>query len=366
MEVIIAERPDVVHFHSYTPSVNGAVAKAVRASGTPVVVTYHTPSVTCQRGTLLRFGHDVCDGRMMVHRCAACVLQQNGVPRPAAELLALTPRMIGHTIGSRGLRGGLWTALQMSELIRIRHDDARAFLDAADVVVAVAEWVRSLLVANGVDAEKILLCRQGVNALDVDREHDVPVELKHNRPLRAVILARLNPTKGIHLPLAALERRRDLRMSLDIYGAVQAQDEYTEAVRRRVASDSRVRLFPPVPPQDVVRVISTYDLMLVPSQWLETGPLVVLEAQAARVPVIGTDLGGISERVRDGIDGQLVQPGSVSAWERALARVVSDPSIVSRWRTAVSQPRTMGEVAEDMDAVYRRVARRVSHTMPAS
>jgi glycosyltransferase involved in cell wall biosynthesis len=365
LKVVSAERPDVVHFHSYTPSVNGGVAEAVRASGTAVVVTYHTPSVTCQRGTLLRFGHVVCDGRMIVERCAACVLQKNGMPRPAADLIAHVPNVIGRTIQSRGLRGGLWTALQMSELIRIRHKDTRAFLHAADLIVAVAAWVQELLLANGVNAERILLCRQGVSADFGHRERQAPVEQDDARPLRAIMLGRLDPMKGIHLPLAALDRRRDLRLSLDIYGVVQAEDEYVAAVRRGVAADSRVRLNSPVPAQDVVRVISTYDLMLIPSQVLETGPLVLLEAQAAGVPIIGTDAGGIAERVHDDIDGQLVEPGSVAAWEQALERVTLDRSIVRRWRTAVLPPPTMSDVADQMNAAYRRVARRLSHTAPA-
>jgi glycosyltransferase involved in cell wall biosynthesis len=297
---------------------------------------------------------------MIVGRCAACVLQNNGIPRPAAELLARTPKMISQMIQSHGLRGGLWTALQMSELIRIRHDDARAFLDAADVVVAVAEWVRALLITNGVDPAKLLLCRQGVSAALGDRGCAASADEQEDHPLRAVMLGRLDPMKGMHLPLKALERRRDLRIQVDIYGVVQADDDYVEAVRRSVAVDKRVRLLSAVSSKDVVNVISTYDLVLIPSLWLETGPLVLLEAQAAGVPVIGTDLGGIAERVRDDIDGMLVEQGSVTAWERALDRVVSDRSIVARWRTAVLPPPTMSDVAEQMNAAYLRIARPLS------
>jgi glycosyltransferase involved in cell wall biosynthesis len=364
MKVVSAERPDIVHFHSYTPSINGRVAQAVRAFGTAVVVTYHTPSVTCQRGTLLRFGHVVCDGRMIVARCAACVLQKNGMPRPAADVIAHVPNVIGRTIQSRGLRGGLWTALQMSELMRLRHEDTRAFLQTADLIVAVAAWVQELLLANGVNAEKILLCRQGVSADSGDRERQAPLERDDARPLRAIMLGRLDPMKGIHLPLAALDRRRDLRLSLDIYGIVQAEDAYVAAVRRAIAADSRVRLNPQVPSEDVVRVIAAYDLLLIPSQVLETGPLVLLEAQAAGVPVMGTDAGGIAERVHDDIDGQLIKAGSVAAWVQALERVTLDRSIARRWRSAVLPPPTMSNVADQMNAAYRRVATRLSHSAP--
>jgi glycosyltransferase involved in cell wall biosynthesis len=244
----------------------------------------------------------------------------------------------------------------MSELIRVRHEDTRAFLDAADVVIAVAEWVRTLLVANGVAPERLTLCPQGVTAASSDPRRELSIDHQDGRPLRVIMLGRLDPMKGMDLPLRALERRQDLRISIDIYGVVQSEDDYVAAIRRRVASDKRLRLLSAVSPKEVISVISTYDLMLIPSQWPETGPLVLLEASAAGVPVIGTNLGGIAERVRDDIDGQLVEQESVSAWERALERVVLDPSIVSRWRAAILPPRTMSDVADQMNAIYHRVA----------
>ena len=59
-----------------------------------------------------------------------------------------------------------------------------------------------------------------------------------------------------------------------------------------------------------METIRKYDALVVPSVWLETGPLVVLEAFAAGVPVIGSRLGGIAEMVRDGVDGLLFGAGN--------------------------------------------------------
>ena len=361
MDVVTSEHPDVVHFHAYSPAINGALAKAVRGAGPAIVATYHTPSVTCQRGTLLRFGHIVCDGRMQVGRCASCVLEHNGVPRPAADLVGRVPNAVGRALVSRGMEGGVWTALQMSELIRLRHDDTRTFFDAADVVVAVAEWVRTLLIENGIDERKITLSPHGVSAgFAAGRAERPPLDAE--RPLRAVMLGRVDEMKGMDLPLAAMARRRDLQVSLDVYGSVQSESDYVTAFRARVENDPRVRLLPPLRPDAVVRAIADYDVLLVPSQVLETGPLVVLEAHAAGVPVIGTALGGIAERVRDGVDGRLVAPRSVAGWEEVLCAVVRDRSIVERWRRAVLPPRTMGRVAEEMIAIYQGLGtdRRVS------
>ncbi|MDP9171223.1 MAG: glycosyltransferase, partial [Acidobacteriota bacterium] len=102
-----------------------------------------------------------------------------------------------------------------------------------------------------------------------------------------------------------------------------------------------------------------YDLLAVPSQWLETGPLVVLEAFAAGTPVLGSDLGGIAELVRDGVDGVLVKPaGSVAAWAQAMRRLCGQPELLIRLRAGIRPPRHTREVALEMMPVYRNALAR--------
>jgi glycosyltransferase involved in cell wall biosynthesis len=84
---------------------------------------------------------------------------------------------------------------------------------------------------------------------------------------------------------------------------------------------------------------------------------VVLEAFAAGIPVLGSDLGGIAELVEHEVDGLLVEPASPEAWGGALRRVLDDPDLLTRLRRGVRPPRRMGQVAEEMLAVYHRLTR---------
>jgi glycosyltransferase involved in cell wall biosynthesis len=88
---------------------------------------------------------------------------------------------------------------------------------------------------------------------------------------------------------------------------------------------------------------------------METGPLVVLEAFAARVPVIGSALGGIAERVHDGVDGILVPPGDPRALARAIARLARDPDRVARLRQGIGPVRSADEVADETRRLYSEV-----------
>lgn len=249
------------------------------------------------------------------------------------------------------MSGGVWTALRMTELLDLRHADTRRYLASASTIVVVAKWIEELLLRNGVTPDRILLARQGVATPRPmpgrPREETLP-----SAPLRCVFLGRLHPMKGVHVILEALEREPSLPIRIDIYGTPD-QRAYEQELRRAVACDARVRLLPPVPQENISDLLGTYDLTLVPSLVLETGPLVVYESHAAGVPVVGSALGGIAELVRDEVDGKLVTP-TVNAWRELLIRVAHDRTLPREWSRQIRPPRTMRDVASEMKALYER------------
>jgi len=124
---------------------------------------------------------------------------------------------------------------------------------------------------------------------------------------------------------------------------------------RKAVPDPRVRFLPPMAANEVVERLRDYDALLVPSQWLETGPLVVYEAFAAGIPVIGSNLGGIAELVTNGDNGILVEPHSdVSAWTRAITRFVENPDLPVQLKSRRRPVRTMEDAAADMQTVYEK------------
>jgi glycosyltransferase involved in cell wall biosynthesis len=160
--------------------------------------------------------------------------------------------------------------------------------------------------------------------------------------------------------IPAITADPELPVTLDIYG-VAGSGEKPYGVRLQKRADARIRFLNPVAPHEVIPQLSRYDLLAVPSQWLETGPLVVLEAFAAGIPVIGSDLGGIRELVRHEIDGLLVDPSSVSGWTAALRRLTDEPDLLKRLENGVKPPRTMEDVAGDMLFLYGQLVGPAPH-----
>jgi glycosyltransferase involved in cell wall biosynthesis len=160
------------------------------------------------------------------------------------------------------------------------------------------------------------------------------------------------------LVIEALRARPGLRVQLTAFAAASTDDGvHLEALRAAAARDPRILLCSPIWGRpELLAELSRHHYLVVPSLWLETGPMVVLEARAAGVPVIGSRLGGLAELIRDGVDGLLLPPGDVHAWRSGLERVVSDFTLFETLRRSIVPPRTMTAVAEEMAGLYNRVA----------
>jgi glycosyltransferase involved in cell wall biosynthesis len=297
------------------------------------------------------WGRQVCDGVLEADRCTRCRLHSLGLPKPLATLLARTPPA-ARAWGS-GHQSGAWTALQMRDLVALQHAATRALFDEVDRIVVLCEWTRAVLVRNRVAPTKIVHVPHGFSLTDQEPVQNVPSS-PFPGARRLVTLGRLEPVKGVDLLVHALAELPELPLTLDIYGIEQSEgaSAFAAGLRAAIARDSRIRLLPPVPHSQVVSLLRQYDALLVPSLWLETGPLVVLEAFAAGVPVIGSNLGGIAEKVKDGVDGLLVTPTSQKAWRQALARLATEGGLLERLRARVAPPRSMEQVAEEMRGVY--------------
>lgn len=349
------EKADVVHLHAFTAAVSLKLVRAAKSRKLPVVFTYHTPTVTCQRGTLRLWGSTVCDGELRVSRCTACTLHGLGVGRTVASAMAMLPPMTGDWLGQLGMQGGVWTALRYSNLIQTRQNMFRQMASEVDHIVAVCNWVRDILLINGVDPAKTSISRQGVEWEKAEMITSSPSTARpESKSLSLAFVGRLDPTKGLDTVIDAFRMLPTLKLKLDVYGVVQncANAKYREEMLTRSADDPRIAFKQPLASNKVVEHLVRYDFVIIPSRWLETGPMVALEAFAAGVPVVGTKLGGIPEIVRDGIDGVLVDPGPPEHWARVLSRLATDASLRANLKAGVRTPRRAIDVAREMLVLY--------------
>ena len=353
--LLLEERADVFHLHSLTYGANGHHVRAARRLGMRTFATVHTPSLMCMRATMRRMGHEVCDGRVDPVQCVPCYLEHRGVPERAAVLLGAGLRRLPR--GLPRVPGRVGTLLATADLVRGRAAQIAQLFGDVERVIAVCEWLRVALIANGAAPNHVVLHRQGVDPPPV-AARTARVASATNAPLSIGYFGRAQAVKGIEVLISAVRALpASLGVTLDLYviASLSSDQRELKRVAELVAGDTRIALHPPVPPNEVTGVMLRHDVIAVPSLWLETGPLVAMEALVLGIPVLGSRLGGIAELVEDGVSGWLEPPGDVARWSARIAELAQQPELVARAGVRARQVpvRRSADVAEAMLALYR-------------
>ena len=194
--------------------------------------------------------------------------------------------------------------------------------ERAAFVVAVSEYARSQVLRWAPPAAwpKVHVVRCGLDE-SFTREFDPPAPAGR----RLTCVGRLGPEKGHRILLEAVERltREGFELELWCLGDGPERAPLEELVRTLDLGE-RVRLAGWVDGDAVREAIVAGRALVLPS-FAESLPVVVMEAFALARPVVATKTGGVSELVEPGVNGWLVDPGSVDQLADALRDVLSMP-----------------------------------------
>lgn len=187
----------------------------------------------------------------------------------------------------------------------------QAALPRLDRVTAVSQAARAQLALP-----EVHLVRPSL--VDLDAPGLAPAEARRQlglSPQRPLVLAvgRLTPVKGLDVLAAAVPRLRTPNVTVAVIG---------DGPERRALSGRGLLLMGPHP--RAAEMLAAADVLALPSR-SEGFPQVPLHAMAARVPVVGTRVGGTPEVVLDGVTGRLVPPEDADGLADALDSILEDP-----------------------------------------
>lgn len=281
-------RPDLVHFHALTLGAGHDHAAEAKRQGIPFLLTYHTPAISCPRGTMLHLGTEPCDGAMVADRCAACTLESRGWSPGLANLAARSPLAVDW------LPDGPWIPrLSMPDLLAQSFNRLRQFFGDCAHIVACANWCKDLLIRNGVQPAKITVLRQAIAGATRHRQLRLPIAGK--QPIKLGYFGRVCQIKGPDVLVEAVPilRARGVDATCELVGPVQADehDWFAGVLQRREG----VRHLGVLRGDELTRWLDGLDLLAIPSRWLETGPLTLLESWDRGLPAIGSNRGGIAD-----------------------------------------------------------------------
>lgn len=206
----------------------------------------------------------------------------------------------------------------------------RWFLRAAGRVIAVSPGIRDELTRHGISSDRIRLIENAVGTtqecvLNETSKRERRLEIGANSgDLVLGYVGRLSDEKGVRNLLLASERliRGGLNIRVCIVGDGPQREELV-ALSAQIGIGENVRFLGFQ--ENVHSWLECMDIFVLPSL-TEGTPMALLEAMAARVPVIASAVGGVPRLVEDDVTGILVPPADPEKIAHAVRHLVSNPA----------------------------------------
>lgn len=204
------------------------------------------------------------------------------------------------------------------------HNMANAWLERhaahrASRLIAVSPSVRRYMIEQGFLASHVICVPNGVPTIDVRPRSTMP------KTWMLGMVALFRPRKGIEVLLEALKLARrdgsDVRLRAIGPFETPAYEAEVRALVAKLGVGKAIEWTGFV--TDIPSELKKIDALVLPSLFGEGLPMVVLEAMAAGLPVIASDVEGVPEAVIDRENGLLVQPGDAASMAAAIDELTS-------------------------------------------
>jgi len=240
----------------------------------------------------------------------------------------------------------------------------------SDKVIAISEAVKSHL-AEGFkrNAKKAVLIYDGINIAKFDtRIKGEKIRREFNISQDAIIIGmvgRISRWKGQeHFLEGAAEIHKNFpETKFLIVGNPYPGEEYRmKKLQNQIESIGlKGHTFLTGFRSDIIEVLASFDIFILPSQWPEPFGLVILEAMAMEKPVVATNHGGPRDIVLDGITGYLVPPQDISQMVSALTKLIEEKdlriSMGKNGRKRAAQTFTLERQMSALNKIYENVLR---------
>ncbi|MCK4353153.1 glycosyltransferase family 4 protein [candidate division WOR-3 bacterium] len=320
------KKPDIVHIH-HLINLSPRIIEIVKKAGIPLVITLHDYWFMCYKAQLIKPSFKKCKGPLFLGlNCPFCL-----TPRPKFFQF-------------------IYPFLALIFIYRNLY--LRYSLKKADIVTSPSNFLRENFIQYGVSKDRIIHLNYGTNEK----------LFKNIRPRRKnkiifAFIGAILPHKGVHVLINAFNKLKTKNVELHIYGDFSSHPERMRyfQILRDLSPVETIEFKGPFNNNEIANILSKIDVLVVPSIWCENSPLVIHEAFMAGVPVIASNIGGIPEMVKDGVNGLLFESGNVGALSAKLKQVIENPSLLNEWRKNIRPIKTIKENVLELERIYRKM-----------
>jgi glycosyltransferase involved in cell wall biosynthesis len=332
-EFIRTYKPDVVHFQ-HTHFIGFDVITLIRRMlpKVPLIYTLHEFLPICHNdGQMIRTKTDALCEKASPRRCNECF------PDWLPQYFFLRERLVKSHLSSVDL------FLCPSNSLLERY----------------AEW--------GIPREKLRF-------EDYGRSPQIPLQTIESRPrTRLGFFGQISPAKGVDTLLEAMQilATRAPDVHLYLHGAnidILKPEDRVKIDAALEGCGQNVTFAGSYGPADVPRLMSEIDWVVVPSRWWENSPLVIQEAFMHGRPVICSGIGGMAEKVANGVNGLHFVVSDPASLAETIHTASATPGLWERLREGIPPVFAMSEHTANLTRIYGELIARRSgppHEAPA-
>ncbi|MBD9359870.1 glycosyltransferase family 4 protein [Methylomonas fluvii] len=277
-------RPNIVHVHNFFPQISPSIYDACINADVPVVQTLHNYRLICPGALLMRNGK-ICEN---------CI---TGTPYQAA----LHGCYRGSRVGS----------LVLAHMVN-NHRKIGTWNNKVSRFIALTEFSKSKFVEAGFPSENI-----AVKPNFVDDPFNSDNEMDCIGAPYALFVGRISEEKGIRTLIAAFSSvGNDIELKIAGSGPIE-----NSLVGNNVTMLGRQSS------NEISRLMRNAAFLIMPSEWYEGFPMVLVEALAHGLPVLASNLGSMAEIISDGENGLLFEPGNSADLANKVRWLINNPVV---------------------------------------
>ena len=331
--VLETEQPDLVHIEHLMGIPFGFVEDLHKRS-LPYVVTLHDYWYICANAQLLtNTEQKICAGPdTQALNCARCAVARARNKSASGVAPVLAPLM------SR------------------RNGQASTVLNQARRIIAPTKFVRDIYLPFVPGDSRIGVLAHGIDLPEkvIEQAHSERRIAQQNGHLHVGYIGSIAWQKGVHVLISAVNSLAEEDVSLTIYGNPTAFPEYTSELEDLIERPG-INLSGPLDRDAIWSAIADFDVVVLPTLWYETSVLVIDEVNAMGVPVIGSDIGVMSEKIADGINGRLFTPGDATELRDIISGLIVAPEMLSEWRRNIEPVNDIDDHIRALEKIYASV-----------
>lgn len=316
------QKPDIVHFH-HTLRIGMEALRIIRdiLPNARIVYTLHDFIPLCHRdGQMLRTKDDSLCAEATPTRCHECFPDIS------------------------------------SGRFKMREQFIQSHLALVDAFAAPSKMLAERFVSWGIPREKIHLVANGTPNVPIAPPRSIKRDGIRNR---FGFFGQISRYKGTLLLVEAariLLDRGITDFSVEIHGNIALQpQEYQDRFHEAVAAcDGVVNHCGCYENKELPGLIAGMDWVVMPSIWWENSPLVINEALHHGRPVICSHIGGMAEKIQDGVNGLHFRTGNAQALANVMQRAIEESGLWDNLKARITPPPTLEQCLDSYLALFQR------------